>query len=151
MMTHQMKRWTVVCIVLCSCLLSGCTSNIIRPTVSPALTTSPEPTATAVYHKITAAAAKEIIDGDKPYILLDVRTEAEYAESHISGAVLIPNTEISQRATAELPDKSATILVYCRSGNRSASASNVLVGMGYTNVYDFGGIINWPYGTVSGK
>ena len=102
------------------------------------------------YRKISAEEAKLIIDGDEPYILLDVRTEGEYSELRIDGAVLIPHSEIKLRASDELPDKDVTILVYCRSGARSAAASETLAKMGYRHVYDFGGIIDWPYGTVSG-
>lgn len=101
----------------------------------------------AKYHKISADEAKIIIDGTESFILLDVRTDDEYREQHISGAVLIPDYEISVRAEAELPNKDALILVYCRSGRRSALAANELVGLGYNNVYDFGGIIDWSYET----
>ena len=103
----------------------------------------------AGYNKITAEEAKRIIDEDESYILLDVRTESEYSELRIDGAMLIPHTEIKSRAAEDLPDKNATILVYCRSGIRSAAASESLVQMGYTLVYDIGGIIDWPYETVS--
>ena len=101
-----------------------------------------------VYTKISAEQAKNMMDEENPFILLDVRTEAEYNEKHIGGAVLIPDTEIKSRAESELPDKDAIILVYCRSGRRSASAANELVSMGYSNVYNFGGILDWPYETV---
>ena len=100
------------------------------------------------YKKITAEEAKRIIDENDSYILLDVRTEQEYAESRIDGAVLIPHNDIDSRAQADLPEKDVIILVYCRSGARSAAASHVLAQIGYTNVYDIGGIIDWPYGTV---
>jgi len=103
----------------------------------------------AVYHKITAGEAKDIMDAGDPYILLDVRTAEEYQESHIDGAQLLPSGELADRAASELPDQQAVILVYCRSGARSAGAAKALVAMGYTNVYDMGGIIDWPYGTVS--
>jgi len=106
---------------------------------------------TAAYQKITAGKAKEMMDSGDPYILLDVRTEAEYAAKRIEGALLIPNYAISKRVATELPDKSALILVYCRSGRRSANAARQLIQMGYNNVYDFGGINDWPFGTVSGK
>ena len=99
----------------------------------------------AVYRKASAEQAKKIMDQGNPYILLDVRSEEEFKEERISGAILIPVTEIGSRAENELPNKDALILVYCRSGRRSASAANTLVSMGYTNVYDIGGIINWPY------
>ena len=84
------------------------------------------------------------------FILLDVRTEEEFRENRIGGAILIPDYEISARAGLELPDKDAVILIYCRSGRRSENAARELADMGYTNVYDFGGIIDWPYETASG-
>ena len=101
------------------------------------------------YKKITAEEAKSIIDDEETFVILDVRTEQEYSESRIDGALLIPHTSITSRAPVDLPDKDAIILVYCRSGARSAAASEALVKMGYTNVYDFGGIIDWPYETYS--
>lgn len=104
---------------------------------------------TAEYHKISAAEAQEMIAESEEFILLDVRTDEEFREKRIDGAVLIPDYEIQERAETELPDKEALILIYCRSGRRSAAAANELVNMGYTNVYDFGGIIDWPYDTVS--
>ncbi len=100
------------------------------------------------YEQITAEKAKEIMDSQTDYVLLDVRTEEEFAEGHIEGAALIPDYEISQRAEEELRDKQQLILVYCRSGRRSKIAAEALVGLGYTNVKEFGGIIDWPYETV---
>jgi len=85
------------------------------------------------------------------YVLLDTRTDWEFADIRIDGAVLIPEYEIGGRAPTELPDKNALILVYCRRGRRSEIAANELVAMGYTNIYDFGGIIDWPYETVGDK
>ncbi|MFY9323874.1 MAG: rhodanese-like domain-containing protein [Syntrophomonadaceae bacterium] len=93
------------------------------------------------YTKITPQEAQAMIDGD--VIILDVRTPAEFAEGHIPDALLLPNTEIKQRAEELLPDKEQTILVYCRSGRRSAQAAQELAELGYTNVYDFGGILDW--------
>ena len=84
-------------------------------------------------------------------IILDVRTKEEYAEAHIPGAILIPNEEIIDTPPVELPDMDAEILIYCRSGNRSAKAAKKLADMGYTNLYDFGGINDWSYETVSGE
>ena len=97
------------------------------------------------YEQITQEEAKQIMDTGNGYILLDTRTQEEYDQSHIPGALLIPHTEIAQRAEEELPDKDQVILVYCRSGNRSKQASEVLVELGYTNVKEFGGINTWPY------
>jgi len=103
------------------------------------------------YRKISARQAKNMMDKNKSYILLDVRTKEEFREKHIKGALLIPDTEIKKRAAAELPNKNALILIYCLRGRRSANAARQLIEMGYTNVYDFGGIINWPYDTESAK
>ena len=99
----------------------------------------------ASYEQITQEEAKQIMDTTNGYILLDTRTQEEYDQSHIPGALLIPHTEIAQRAADELPDKDQVILVYCRSGNRSKQASEVLAELGYTNVKEFGGINTWPY------
>lgn len=104
----------------------------------------------AEYRKITPEQAYEMMNSDKEYILLDVRTKEEYEEIRIDGALLIPDHEIADKAAQQLPDTDALILVYCRSGRRSAGAAKKLVEMGYTNIYDFGGIIDWPYDTVSG-
>ncbi|WP_312812683.1 rhodanese-like domain-containing protein [Sedimentibacter sp.] len=99
------------------------------------------------YKKINAEEAKAIIDSED-VIILDVRTQEEYDSGHIENAVLLPVTEIADKAEEILPDKDAKILIYCRSGNRSATASKDLIRMGYTNVYDFGGINSWPYRIV---
>ncbi len=100
------------------------------------------------YEQISAEKAKKIMDTEKEYIIIDARTEAEFAEGHIEGAILIPEYEIADRAEKELPDKDALILVYCRSGRRSKIASEELVNLGYANVKEFGGIIDWPYEIV---
>ena len=103
---------------------------------------------TPTYEQITAKEAKTIMDTEQDYIIIDARTEEEFADGHIQGAILIPEYEITERAEKELPDKDALILVYCRSGRRSKIASEELVRLGYTNVKEFGGIIDWPYETV---
>ena len=100
------------------------------------------------YEQITAEKAKAIMDSGKDYILIDSRTQEEYDEGHIEGAIMIPEYEIAKRAESELPHKNALILVYCRSGRRSKIASQALVDLGYTNVKEFGGIIDWPYEIV---
>lgn len=99
---------------------------------------------------ITPKEAHEILNSKEGTVLLDVRTREEYKQMHIDGAKLIPVDEITQQATSELPDKEATILVYCQSGMRARTAVKQLEGMGYTNVVSFGGIMSWPYGTVRG-
>ena len=99
----------------------------------------------AVYMNITAEEAKQIMDREAGYIILDTRTQAEYDEGHIPGAIVIPHDEITDRAEEELPHKDQLLLVYCRSGRRSKLAAEALVELGYTNIKEFGGIIDWPY------
>ena len=88
----------------------------------------------AVYMNITAEEARQIMDSEEGYVILDVRTQEEYDQGHIPGAILIHNT-----------DKDQLILVYCRSGRRSKLAAGILVSLGYTDIREFGGIIDWPY------
>ena len=103
------------------------------------------------YTQITAEEAKAIMDSSDDVVILDVRTEEEFAEGHIPGAILIPDYEIEEQAETQLKDKEQVILVYCRSGNRSKAASAALAEMGYTNVQEFGGINDWPYETDKEK
>lgn len=132
-----MKRFSVILILIitCAAILYGCTSG-------------GEDKMENSYEQITPAEAKEIMDTQDGYIILDVRTQEEYDEAHIDGAILIPDYEISDRAESVLKDKDQLILVYCRSGRRSKLAASELVKLGYTNIKEFGGIIDWPYETV---
>lgn len=118
-------------------LLTGCggtTSN-----------TSPE----SDYQQISQEDAKEMMD-TQDVIILDVREQDEYDSGHIPGAVLLPVGTIDEETAAEvIPEKDSTVLVYCRSGNRSKTASAALAELGYTNIYEFGGINTWPYETES--
>ncbi len=100
------------------------------------------------YEQITQEKAKELMETQTDYVIIDARTDEEFAQGHIEGAVLIPEYEIRQKAPQIIPDKDTLILVYCRSGRRSKIASEELVKSGYTNVKEFGGIIDWKYGTV---
>ena len=102
------------------------------------------------WQTITATEALSMMAKSHSFILLDVRTVAEFQERRIDGAILIPYDEIRNRAETELLDKDAIILIYCRSGRRSALAAADLVALGFTNIYDFGGIIDWPYETING-
>jgi len=104
----------------------------------------------AVYRKITQEEAKGMMGEAKGFVLLDVRTEEEHREQRIPGSVLLPYDEIIDRAEEKLPDKGALIFVYCRSGRRSETAARGLVDLGYTNVYDIGGILDWTYETENG-
>ena len=97
------------------------------------------------YQQITQEEAKEMMDSQE-VIILDVREQDEYDSGHIPGAVLLPVGSINETTAAEvIPDKDSTVLVYCRSGNRSKTASSALAELGYTNIYEFGGISAWPY------
>ena len=102
----------------------------------------------AMYEQITPEEAKKIMDSGEEHIILDTREQDEYDEGHIAGAILIPYTEIENKAEEMLPDKDKLILVYCRSGRRSKIAAESLAKLGYANVKEFGGIIDWPYEVV---
>ena len=108
------------------------------------------PTGSTAYHKINAETAKAMLERETGIILVDVRRPDEYAQGHIPRAINIPNETIGATPQDTLPDKEATLIVYCRSGVRSRQASGRLVDMGYRAVYDMGGIIHWPYDTVKG-
>ena len=94
---------------------------------------------------ITAQEAKQIMDTQTGYVILDTREQYEFDEGHIPGAVLLPYDQVNEKAESMLPDKDQLILVYCRSGRRSKIAAEALVELGYTNIREFGGIIDWPY------
>lgn len=97
------------------------------------------------YTNITAQQAKEIMDTQTGYVILDVRAQSEYDEGHIPGAIVIPHDQVKEKAEDILLDKDQLILVYCRSGRRSKLAAEDLVDLGYTNIKEFGGILDWPY------
>ena len=99
----------------------------------------------AAYMNITAQEAKTIMDTEQGYVILDTRTREEYDQGHIPGAIQISHDEITEKAEEVLTDKDQLILVYCRSGRRSKIAAEALVELGYTNIKEFGGIIDWPY------
>ena len=99
----------------------------------------------ASFVNITAEKAKQLMDTEENYIILDVRTQEEYDQGHIPGAILIPDNRIDADAEKVLTDKNQLILVYCRSGRRSKLAAERLVQLGYTNIKEFGGILDWPY------
>lgn len=122
------------------CLFGGCSKKPVIEQSTLAQSTE--------YKKITAAQAKAFIDGGN-VIILDVRTQEEFDQGHIKDALLLPDYEIGTKAATMLPDKDAKILVYCRTGRRSALAAKELIVMGYTDVLDFGGLqTDWPYETV---
>jgi rhodanese-related sulfurtransferase len=142
---NHMKRIIVLAVLTAVFLIgaSACSSN--QETVTESATGG-ESSAMA-YKKISAEEAKTMIDAGN-VIILDVRTQEEYDAGHIEGALRLESADFGKKAATVLPDKAATILVYCRSGNRSKTAAKLLLELGYTNVYDFGGINDWPYETV---
>jgi len=129
-----MKRLKITFLITALCLLTACS-----PDAGGAADGQ-----TPAWHTISHAEAQQLIDETDDYILLDVRTEEEFNEGTLTGAILIPGNELKDRAEAELTDKDAVILVFCRSGRRSAAAAELLASLGYTNVYDIGGIIGGP-------
>ena len=134
----------IICILLTACGNDSNTGIIGGADSSTELNVQQKGEKT-MYQQITQEEAKKIMDSGEEYILLDVREQEEFDEGHIPGAILIPYTEIENKAEAMLPDKEAQILVYCRSGRRSKIASESLVDLGYTNVKEFGGINDWQY------
>lgn len=133
--------------LLAACAVPSGLSSSDSKSSSAILSQSP---AEMAYHKITAEEAKKMLDAGGVTIV-DVRTPEEYAEKHIPGAVLVPNETIGGEPPAALPDKNAVLLVHCRTGVRSKQASDKLVKLGYTNIYDFGGIVDWSYEIESGE
>ena len=144
-----MKKILIFSLLLLCMLLVSCTNNnsigIIGGADGPTAVIVADKGEKNTYIQISAKEAKEIMDTAKDYIILDTREQDEFDEGHIPGAMLIPYTEIPDKAEGMIPDKDKLILVYCRSGRRSKIAADSLVSLGYTNVMEFGGIIDWPY------
>ena len=103
------------------------------------------------YRQITMEKAVAMMEQESDYIILDVRRPDEFAAGHIPGAINVPNETIGTAEIPEMPDKSQLIMVYCRSGRRSKEAAGKLVKLGYTNIVEFGGILDWKGETVTGK
>ena len=147
-----MKKALCIISVLLCILLTACGDDssigIIGGADGPTSIIVAEKGEKAMYEQITAEEAKKIMDSGEEHIILDTREQDEFDEGHIPGAILIPYTEIENKAEEMLPDKDKLILVYCRSGRRSKIAAESLAKFGYTNVKEFGGIIDWPYEIV---
>ena len=129
-----MRRFLALALVLFLCL-TGCNAGISKESATTVMTG---------YKQISQDEAKDMMARDDGHIIVDVRRQDEYDAGHIPGAILIPNESIDKERPKELPDLDQIILVYCRSGRRSKEASEKLAKMGYTNIYEFGGIITWP-------
>lgn len=150
-----MKHWIISGVLAAAMLLAGFAGQGTGPMQGGSAASMPQACQEAgsgmqeqAYHKITAEEAKQMMD-EGGVTVVDVRTEAEYKEGHIPGAVLVPNETIGSEPPEALPELDAVLLVHCRTGVRSKQAADKLVGMGYTQVYDFGGIRDWPYDIVT--
>ena len=122
---RKIKR--LLSVILSALLLTACTESANSPG----------------YKQITMSEAVKLMEKEQNYIILDVRRADEYAEGHIPGAINVANESISTEEIPSLPDKAQLILVYCRSGRRSKEAAEKLVKLGYTNIVEFGGILDW--------
>ena len=137
--------FVVLCMLLTACdngtsSVEGTQSEVRAATASA-----------AAYQQITQEKAKEMMQADDGHIIVDVRRQDEYDSGHIPGAILIPNESIGTEQPKELPDLDQVILIYCRSGRRSKEASQKLADMGYTHIYEFGGIIDWTGEVVTSE
>ena len=123
-----MKHIMLLAILSSALLLTGCIGGQAK----------------AAYRRVSAEEAQQIMKNESGYRIVDVRTPEEYASGHIPNAICIPNESIGKEPPAELSDKKQLLLIDCRSGRRSKEAANKLVELGYENVVDFGGIVDWP-------
>lgn len=146
---RMMRKIAVLCLLALCVFLTACGEEkaigIIGGADGPTAILVANEEENVMYHQITAEEAKNIMDSSEGCIILDVREQDEFDAGHIPGAVLIPYEQITGKAETMLPDKDAQILVYCRSGRRSKIAAAALAQLGYTNIKEFGGIIDWPY------
>lgn len=144
-----MKKHLIWAILVSAAMLAGCTAggDLTQATQSAAAET--QLAESAPYQTVTPDEARALI-GREGVLLLDVRTQEEYDEAHIEGAVLVPYDALPDNLKNLPEDKDTVIIVYCRSGRRSAIAAQTLTDMGYTQVFDLGGIQSWPYETVTG-
>ena len=148
--THGFMSFAAVCMIICCLLIMGSFTLVAVNAENMFSDLEAENQFTAyIDESLTQEEAKEMMDTQE-VIILDVREQDEYDSGHIPGAVLLPVGTIDEDTAAEvIPEKDSTVLVYCRSGNRSKTASSALAELGYTNIYEFGGINTWPYETES--
>jgi phage shock protein E len=145
-MNKGLKKINIICLIAAFLLigiLSGCSSSDNKAGIESSLESKK-----VSFTNITPEEANKKLNSEKGIILLDVRTKEEYDSGHIKGSLLIPVDSLKEEAEGKLKDKDATIFIYCRSGNRSVTAANILLNLGYKNVYNLGGINNWPYEVV---
>jgi len=146
-----MKRWVLMLVIALSFALPACAGDSVPAPAAPEPAVSGEQEAEspkAVVQDITPEDAKKRLDSDEAIILVDVRTKEEFDGGHIEDAVLLPVDQLQNNAAEVLPDLDAVYFVYCRSGSRSGAATAMMVDLGYQNVFDLGGIMDWPYEVV---
>ena len=139
---------------LSACAAPAATTDTATPAASAQKTGAVNTETTTVpsaggYQKITAKEAKQVMEDHPDAMIVDVREQSEYEAGHIPNAKLLPLGQLETLAAEALPDRNATLLVYCRSGRRSKAGAETLVSLGYIDVRDFGGIIDWPYDVVT--
>lgn len=140
----------IISLLLLTLLFSGCVSNHNSSLENSEPETNLDTNSSVkTYRQITMKEAVDMMEQESNYIILDVRRPDEFSEGHISNAINVPNENIGNTEISELPNKEQLILVYCRSGRRSKEASQKLVKLGYTNIVEFGGIIDWKGEIVS--
>lgn len=130
-----MKK-TGILLLVCALILSCC---------------APAALGAGSYHRIDQETAKQMMEQDDGHVIVDVRRFDEYAAGHIPGAICLPNESIGEERPEALPNPGQTILIYCRSGNRSKQAAEKLAALGYTEIYEFGGIQSWTGEVVKGQ
>ncbi len=146
-MKKKLKGLIALLIISLTIFSGGC-SNVTDKTADTEKIQTTKNDVAMQYEQITQKEAKNLMDSKSDYVIIDARTTEEFEEGHIDGAILIPEYEIAERAEKELPQKDQLILVYCRSGRRSKIAAQALADLGYSNVKEFGGIIDWQYEIV---
>ncbi len=149
-MKFENIKGLIILLIISLTLFSGCSDNVNTENTPNNSTDTTEilTNKSLGYEQISGEQAKHLMDTENDFIIIDARTVEEFNEGHIENAILIPEYEIADKAENELKDKDQLILVYCRSGRRSKIASQELADLGYTNVKEFGGIIDWQYEIV---
>jgi phage shock protein E len=146
-----MTRFLLIAAVAAGALLLGaCAAKYAVPDKNSTGSSSAGSAAQSVT-PISPEEVNTMLQNKEDFTLVDVRTSQEYVSGHIPGAILLPNEKIADTQPSLLPDPDAKIVVYCRSGRRSAEAAKKLAAMGYTNIYDLGGILSWTYETAAGS
>ena len=151
-MGNSKSRGAVLAVLAVLCmLLTACGNGTSSAEDTQSEVRTATALATATYQQITQEKAKEMMQADDGHIIVDVRRQDEYDSGHIPGAILIPNESIGTEQPKELSDLDQVIFIYCRSGRRSKEASQKLADMGYTHIYEFGGIIDWTGEVVTSE